>query len=134
MKLIVTSLTKNILVTLCLLQVSVSYAVDQEKAKGSGTEEVKSIQTETNYIGSCKFNSIFRTKSLIDFMLKDILLNYDHIGGGGITSIKELRTNTYEVSIAQEERDDVLTYELAIDDGCVVTLLKKTISAVSFGE
>ena len=83
---------------------------------------------------NCKSNSIIKSQSLIDFVLKDILANYTHSGGGGITSIKETLTNTYEVSIAQEERVDVLTYELAIDERCTATLLKKTGSTVNFGQ
>lgn len=83
---------------------------------------------------NCKLNSIIKSQSLINFILKDLLDNYAHTGGGGITSIKETATYTYDVSIAQEERMDVLRYELAIDEGCAVTLLKKSESTVSFGQ
>ncbi|WP_075186192.1 hypothetical protein [Teredinibacter haidensis] len=131
MKLIVTPSIKMFLVALCLSQASVSCALDQTRITGNDKEEVQAMTSQKR---NCKSNSIIKSQSLIDFVLKDILANYTHSGGGGITSIKETLTNTYEVSIAQEERVDVLTYELAIDERCTATLLKKTGSTVNFGQ
>jgi hypothetical protein len=131
MKLITNPSIKILFVALCLAQASLSCALDQARITDNNKEE---IQAMTNQKKNCKSNSIIKSQSLINFMLKDILANYAHTGGGGITSIKETLTHTYEVSIAQEERVDVLTYELAIDEGCTVKLLKKSESTVNFGQ
>ncbi len=131
MKLIVNLPFKTLIVVLCLAQASLSCALDQARITSNDKDE---IQTIANQKKNCKSNAIIKSQSLINFMLKDILANYTHTGGGGITSIKETVTNTFDVSIAQEERMDVLTYELAIDEGCTVTLLNKSESTVNFGQ
>ena len=129
MKPISISRTKTLIIVLCLVHAPLSYAHDQARIKVGDKEEAKIM---INQKKSCMSNSIIKSQNLIDFMLKDILATYKHTGGGGITSLKEIATHIYEVSIAQEERVDVLTYELAIDNTCTVTLLKKSESTVSF--
>ena len=131
MKLIVTPSIKTLIIALCLVQASFSCAQDQTRVKASDKED---IQTMPDQMKNCESNSVVKSKSLINFILDDILATYRHTGGGGITSIKEVVTHTYEVTIAQEERMDVLRYELAIDETCIVTLLKKSESTVSFGQ
>lgn len=82
---------------------------------------------------ACKNSTIEKSGDLIQFMLNDIKTTYPYIGGGGISEIKQIQTNVFVVSIAQEERIDQLTYELSIDDSCKVSLVKKEKSTVSFG-
>lgn len=130
MKLFANPLIKTLIVALWLTQASLSCALDQSRVAGNDKKE---IQAMTDQSKNCKSNSIVKSQSLINFILEDILATYAHSGGGGITSIKQTVTHTYEVSIAQEERMDVLTYELAIDEDCAVTLLKKSESTVNFG-
>lgn len=131
MKLIANPPLKILIVVLCLAQASLSCALDQARIASNDNEE---IQTTANQKNNCKSNAIVKSQILINFILKDLLANYTHTGGGGITSIKETVTNTFDVSIAQEERMDVLTYELAIDEGCTVRLLNKSESTVNFGQ
>lgn len=80
----------------------------------------------------CKNSAIEKSSALIQFMLDDMNKTYPHTGGGGISEIKQTQTNVFVVSIAQEERIDQLTYELSIDNGCKVSLVKKEESTVSF--
>jgi hypothetical protein len=65
--------------------------------------------------------------------LNDIKSTYAHDGGGGISEIKQIKTNMFVVSIAQEERIDQLRYELSIDDKYKVALVKKEESTINFG-
>jgi hypothetical protein len=44
----------------------------------------------------------------------------------------QTQTNIFVVSIAQEERIDQLSYELAIDKNCKVSLVKKEESVIRF--
>ncbi|HSC68964.1 MAG TPA: hypothetical protein VLC79_14800 [Cellvibrio sp.] len=80
----------------------------------------------------CKNSAIEKSNALFKFILSDIQSNYSHKGGGGISEIKQRKTNIFLVSIAQEERIDQLTYELSIDDGCKVVLVKKEESTINF--
>ena len=93
----------------------------------------KGTKTMTKSTSNCNTNSILKSKALIDHIFQDILNTYPHTGGGGVTSIKEVSTNTFEIYIAQEERIDVLLYELKIEDNCTVEQLKKTESTINFG-
>jgi hypothetical protein len=66
-------------------------------------------------------NAVKQSIRMIEAIMKDIAGHYRQIGGGGITEIRMTATNIYQVSISQEERVDVLTYELdAKPDGSVV--------------
>lgn len=80
----------------------------------------------------CENSAIEKSYALIHFILDDIKATYPHVGGGGISEIKQTQTNFFVVSIAQEERIDQLSYELAIDKHCKVSLVKKEESVISF--
>lgn len=57
---------------------------------------------------------------MIELMLNDIAASYGATGGGGISNIKALTSTSYSVSLPQEERIDVLTYEFKVaSDGTV---------------
>lgn len=68
---------------------------------------------------------------MIQHILDDISETYTHSGGGGITQIQLSATDTYSVSIAQEERIDQITYTLTVDDSCTVKTVNKEVSAIS---
>lgn len=59
-------------------------------------------------------------------ILNDIRENYTFAGGGGISAIRQTMTTTYEVTIAQEERRDIWTYEIAVDDEGAVQIVTRT--------
>jgi len=63
----------------------------------------------------CQMNAIERSKCIIEAILADISRTYKDVGGGGISAIKQNSTTSFTVSIAQEERVDLLTYEATID-------------------
>jgi hypothetical protein len=63
----------------------------------------------------CQMNAIERSKCIIEAILADISRSYTQVGGGGISAIKQNSTTSFTVSISQEERVDLLTYEVTVD-------------------
>ena len=84
-----------------------------------------------NSNASCKLTPVKKSEHMIRFVLDDLSTSYSHEGGGGISEIKQIATNTFRVSIAQEERIDQITYELELNEACEVKILNKEITAVS---
>ncbi len=70
---------------------------------------------------------------MIDAVLKDAVRTYPLVGGGGISAITQTATNTYRVAISQEERVDLLTYDLDVRTDGQVTILKCTASTEKMG-
>lgn len=58
----------------------------------------------------CK-NPVEKSKAMIEFILGDLQSTYTEVGGGGISEIKQSHTNTFVISIPQEERIDQFTYD-----------------------
>jgi hypothetical protein len=52
---------------------------------------------------------------------------------GGITEIKETGNRVFVVRLPQEERVDLRTYELAVDDDCQAHIVRLTPGVVSYG-
>lgn len=72
----------------------------------------------------CQMNAIERSKCIIEAILADISRTYSQVGGGGISAIKQNSTTSFTVSISQEERVDLLTYEATIDGKGKVSVRK----------
>ncbi|WP_332694776.1 hypothetical protein [Bosea sp. (in: a-proteobacteria)] len=72
----------------------------------------------------CQMNAIERSKCIIEAILADISRSYKEIGGGGISAIKQNSTTSFTVSIAQEGRVDLLTYEAQVDGKGKVSVSK----------
>jgi len=57
---------------------------------------------------------------------------YTQIGGGGITCInKWVATNTFTVSVSQEECIDKITYALSVDGEYYIKTLTREVNAVT---
>jgi len=80
----------------------------------------------------CKPDLLHRSLCMIALILEDIEANYDHVGGGGVSSIEQVSSTSYRISLPQEERIDFLTYEFAVDSDGRVTLQNKIASTKSF--
>lgn len=79
----------------------------------------------------CQQTPLKKSQEMIHFILNDLTNTYKHVGGGGINNIRQAATNTYVVSISQEERIDKITYELQIDTDCKITVLNRKLTAES---
>lgn|GEM_PF-2311749 len=115
---------KKISIILLLMQfVAPSWSADSGQI-GSNAKNSKRLE--------CKMTSVKKSKAAIEVILTDLDSSYTEVGGGGISEIKQIRTNVYMVSIPQEERIDQFTYEVSVDDACKVEILKKEPSTKSF--
>ena len=63
---------------------------------------------------TCGKTALEQSMRMIEAVLKDVKATYTRVGGGDITDIKLVATRTYTVSISQEERVDLITYEFDI--------------------
>jgi hypothetical protein len=70
---------------------------------------------------------------MIATVLRDVRETYLLTGGGGISALRGVATDTYAVSIAQEERLDVITYVLQLDDHGEAVIKQRTESTESRG-
>jgi hypothetical protein len=83
-----------------------------------------------NTESSNNVNALNQSQDFIRLILDDLSTNYTHVGGGFITKIKLTATNTFQVSISQEERIDLITYELEISDSSEVKIINKSVDAI----
>jgi hypothetical protein len=67
-----------------------------------------------NSKNDCGKNALELSRCMIEAILADLSATYTHVGGGGITDIKMIATNTFTVSLSQEERVDLITYGLRL--------------------
>ena len=80
---------------------------------------------------ACRDTSLHRSLCMIDLALADISAHYEWVSGGGISGIRGVDSTTYEVSLPQEERVDVISYSFAVTKG-QVTLTGKRESVRDF--
>jgi hypothetical protein len=78
-------------------------------------------------------SNLYRTRCMIELILEDISATYDGVSGGGISSIKATTSTTYVVSLPQEERVDLLTYDFNVKADGSVSVKSKVASTESVG-
>jgi hypothetical protein len=72
-----------------------------------------------------------RSRCMIELILDDLATNYAAVGGGGISSIKAISSTSYIVSLPQEERVDLLTYEFDVKTDGSVSIKRKFVASRS---
>ncbi len=82
---------------------------------------------------ACRQSALQRSRTLIEAMLKDLSKVYPHAGGGGISKITQVRTDTYKVSILQEKKVDEYIYEMTTGTNCHVEIKSRKESVQSKG-
>jgi hypothetical protein len=87
------------------------------------------VQADTS--SGCK-SALGRSTTIINALLVDLNKNYTHTAGGGITEIKQSASDSFVISIAQEERIDQFHYQIKLDDDCKVKIIRKTETTKSF--
>ena len=111
---------------LMLVSVISTLLAASSAAMASGSTDQKASSTEKSCSSTRLGNSIAAVMTILD----DVKNHYDQTGGE-ITAIKSTATNTYTVSISQEERIDQLTYKIAVANNCSIKVLSREISAIS---
>ncbi len=82
----------------------------------------------------CPPGTLHRSRCMIELLLEDLAANYDGAGGGGgISSIRAATSTSYVVSLPQEGRIDVLTYEFDVKSDGTVSVKSKVASTQDVG-
>ncbi len=81
----------------------------------------------------CPPGNLHRSRCMIELLLEDLTANYGGVGGGGISSIKAASSTSYIVSLPQEERIDLLTYEFEVTADGSVSVKSKVASTQDVG-
>ncbi len=89
----------------------------------------KSMGSQEN----CQSDALARSICIITAILADVKATYTLTGGGGITTIQQDSTDTFTVSISQEERKDLLTYEVEVQSDGTVAIKKRTTGTITRG-
>ena len=89
-----------------------------------------SASAETN-TPICRQNAIQKSQNELRSILDDLSDYYTAVGGGGISAIQATATNTYLVSLPQEERIDQISYELKTEADCRIIILSRTASTIT---
>lgn len=105
--------------------------VSSQTQKTSQKSTEKKVNSNMNISKKCKDTNLHRAQCMIELILEDISANYESMGGGGISSIKAVSSTSYSVSLPQEERIDIFTYEFEIKSD-IVSLKSKVASTQSF--
>lgn len=84
-----------------------------------------------NTESKCKITAVKRSQEMIRTIIDDLTKSYTEVGGGGISQIKQSATDTYIVSISQEERIDQITYVMSMSHACKAIIDKRTETAIS---
>ncbi|MBX7229126.1 MAG: hypothetical protein K1X48_05940 [Burkholderiaceae bacterium] len=107
-------------------------SLQQTAAKTPPKSAQKKASSTMSLSKKCKDTNLNRDQCMIELILEDLSANYDEVWGGGISSIKAASSTSYIVSLPQEERVDIFTYEFEIKKG-IVSLKSKVASTESFG-
>lgn len=73
----------------------------------------------------CGTSTLERTACMIELMLADIRATYDWPDGGGISQIVGESSTSYTVSLPQEERADLITYDFEVSGDTVSMVGRK---------
>lgn len=107
-----------------------SFASQQRDGKvanaQSSSQKVKFMTTKK----SCKNDQFSHTKCMIELILQDLEMSGDGVGGGGVSEIKQIMTETYTVSLPMEERTQIYTYKFDVQPE-LISIESKTSSVKS---
>jgi hypothetical protein len=117
---------------------SESFAVNKTASSNTGASTVvaskttKSNQVAMKMSKKCEPTNLHQSICMVELILADISRNYGWVGGGGVSDIKLLSSTTYQITLPQEERDDIYTYEFEVKKDGTVSMIGKTESAKSY--
>jgi hypothetical protein len=80
----------------------------------------------------CKTTNLDRSICMAEMILADISTNYGWVSGGGVSEIKQLSGTSYQITLPQEEREDIYTYEFDVAKDGTVSIKSKKESTKSY--
>ncbi len=116
------------LLALACASVIMSCTKTESSAASAGNTNTvaKAGQVTMKMSKKCKPDALSRSRCMIDLMLDDVMATYGQPAGGGISSIKAMSSTSYQISLPQEERVDIFTYDFDVKaDGTVSIKGKK---------
>jgi hypothetical protein len=96
----------------------------------STTKNFEAIGQVMNSGKKCS-TSLERSQAIFRAILDDLPKHYTQVGGGGISEIKQTASDTFVVSIPQEERIDQISYKIEMSATCVIKIKSRVTSAIS---
>ena len=75
---------------------------------------------------TCKSDALHRSRCMIELILDELESSLGAVSGGGISQIKAVTSTSYAVSLPQEGRVDIVTYEFEVKDASVTLKGKST--------
>jgi hypothetical protein len=93
--------------------------------------EAESSKASANNSRECKMNALEQSICIYELILADMAATYEMTGGGGISGIRQVATTSFVVSVSQEERTDLVTYEIDVAKSGAVSIAGKKIGVES---
>ena len=98
------------------------------RADHAGAESSKASATNSR---ECNMNALEQSICTYELILADMKATYEMTGGGGISGIRQATTTSFVVSVSQEERTDLVTYEIHMAKNGTVSIAGKKIGVES---
>lgn len=98
----------------------------------AGSSILKGADAGTQPSSSCATDPVAQSICIYQVLLADVAKTYRQRGGGGISSIVQKSTTTFDVRIAQEGRADILTYTVDVAKSGKVRVVGKTETTRSY--
>jgi hypothetical protein len=95
------------------------------------SKAVETNEVKMNMSKKCAKDNLHQSICKIEMILEDISKNYAWIGGE-VSEIKLIATNSYQITMPQNERADIFTYEFAAKADGTVTIVSKKESTRSY--
>lgn len=118
------------LASVCAIM-SCTKAESSASGKATASKTTKAGQVAMKMSKKCEPNTLHQSICMIELILQDVAANY-HWVSGDVSSIKALSSTSYEVTIPQDERADIFTYDFATKADGTVTLKSKKESTKSY--
>src|SRR5688500_3435482 len=83
-------------------------------------------------VRNCAMDPVEQSICIYEALLADVAKTYKQRGGGGISSIAQKSTTTFDVQIAQEGRKDILTYTIEVAKDGKVKIVGKAESTKTY--
>jgi hypothetical protein len=129
---------RNLVIAAALVTFASCNKTDSSAATGAvenktvKTGQTLMKQTAVKMSRKCKPTNLEKSVCMIEMLLADISANYGWVSGGGVSEIRQLSGTSYQITLPQEGRDDIFTYEFKVETDGTVTLTSKKESTKSY--
>ncbi len=133
MKILLTFIAASVFAVGSLVPARAAADTAANASKASPKSAAKKDSKTMSLSKKCPPGNLHRSRCMIELLLEDLAANYGGVGGGGISSIRAATSTSYVVSLPQEERIDVLTYEFDVKADGTISVKSKVASTQEVG-